>query len=87
MAGPNDGDETIERDVDADSSPELLLSEARRVVDEHITELDRTDKKAARSLQGMFVLFGLLISAQEFSSPDPVWTRGIRIVLISRVIG
>lgn len=58
-----------------------MLAEARRVVDEQIQELDRTDKKAARSLQGMIVLFGIAVSAQEVLNPKPVWSSFVYFLL------
>lgn len=79
MGPPPDGED--------ESPPEVLLTEARRVVDEQIKELDRLDRKAARSLQGLFVLFGLLVSAQEFLSPEPVWTPGTVALTIAGVFG
>jgi hypothetical protein len=80
-----------ESDDDDDTAADILLTEARRVVDEQIRELDRTDRKAERSLQGFFVFLGLLVSAQQFLDPDVTLTLGISLVLgaagVSWIIG
>lgn len=64
---------------------EVMVEEARRVLDRQAEEIEHIDNKAARTVRYIVLILGVLASAYSFApgSPSPTWITGLGVTALS----